>query len=53
MRKRVAEKILKYKEKLNYSESQVRRAEETLGEIEKRREKRKSRTELPSTEGGE
>ena len=53
MRKRVAEKILKYRDKLTYSEQQVKKAEETLKEIEKRREKREGKTEESGTEGGE
>ena len=42
MKQRLAKKILKYREKLNYSEGQIKEAEDTLQEIEKRRAKRGS-----------
>ncbi|MFQ6092498.1 MAG: hypothetical protein ACE5OR_07445 [bacterium] len=53
MRQRVAKKILKYREKLNYSEQQIKKAEETLREIERRRAKLKSTAPEQSTEKGE
>ncbi|UCE19026.1 MAG: hypothetical protein JSV84_01375 [Gemmatimonadota bacterium] len=43
MKKRVAQKILRYRDRLHYSEPQMKRAEETLKEIEKRRSKRKGK----------
>jgi predicted RNA-binding protein len=42
MRQRVAKKILKYRDKLNYTEEQVKRAEKTLEEAEQRKTKQKS-----------
>lgn len=53
MRQRVAKKILKYREKLNYSEQQIKKAEETLEEIERNREKREIKAMEESTEKGE
>lgn len=46
MKKRLAEKILKYRERLRYSGPQIKMAEETLKDIERRRAKR----ELKKTE---
>jgi len=53
MRKRVAEKILKNREKLHYTEHQIKQAEETLKELEKRRAKKRSKSVQTNTEGGE
>ena len=39
MRERVARKILKHKDKLDYSQQQIQRAEDTLNLIRKRKEK--------------
>ena len=50
MKKRVAQKILKYREKLTYSEPQIKKAEETLEGIEKRSLKRESIKTEPEAE---
>lgn len=50
MRERVAKKILKCRDKLNYTEQQIKQAEETLNTIAKRKEKARSQTATQTEE---
>ena len=45
MKQRVAKKMRTYRDRLNYSEQQLQRAEETLKESDKRKARRKSPNE--------
>ena len=53
MKQRLAQKILKYREKLIYSEVQIKTAEDTLRVIENRRAKRESKKTEKKTESEE
>ena len=50
MRERVAKKILKCRDKLNYTEQQIKQAEETLNTIAKRKEKAQIQTATQAEE---